>query len=158
MSCLTRLASDRFRTDQTGDRVQLGRIWQEPVDRQPVPCGDQLAHRPAGVGVKAVPDQHDGAAELLVGGVQEPGVARLGEPLARIAPPGAVRAVNQPRPLPGPTAISAASDTRLSCPPVTLTTGVRPRRPQGRPFGGLSPWPDSSSQQSQAPRSAAALL
>jgi hypothetical protein len=55
-------------------------------------------------------------------------------------------------------AISAASETRVSCPPVTVTTGVWPRRPQVRPFGGLSPWPDSSSQQSQAPRSAAVLL
>jgi hypothetical protein len=33
------------------------------------------------------------------------------------------------------TAISAASDTSLSLPPVTVTTGVRPRRPQVRPFG-----------------------
>ena len=32
------------------------------------------------------------------------------------------------------------------------------RRPQVRPLGGLSPWPDSSSRQSQAPRSAAVLL
>ena len=36
---------------------------------------------------------------------------------------------------PGLTAISAASDTRLSLPPATVTTGVRPRRPQVRPFG-----------------------
>jgi hypothetical protein len=41
---------------------------------------------------------------------------------------------------------------------VTFTTGVRPRRPRVRPFGGLRPWPDSSSKQSQAPRSAAVLL
>src|SRR5947207_9594219 len=54
-------------------------------------------------------------------------------------------------------AISAASETRLLLPPVTLTTGVWPRRPQVRPFGGLRPWPDSSSKQSQAPRSAAVL-
>jgi HAD superfamily hydrolase (TIGR01549 family) len=52
---------------------------------------------------------------------------------------------------PGRIAISAASDTRLLLPPVTVTTGVRPRRPQVRPFGGLSPWPDSSSKHSQAP-------
>src|SRR6266436_9749241 len=51
--------------------------------------------------------------------------------------------------------MSAASDTRLLLPPVTFTTGVWPRRPQVRPLGGLSPWPDSSSKQSQAPRSAA---
>src|SRR5260370_36676495 len=59
---------------------------------------------------------------------------------------------------PGLTAISAASDTRLLLPPVTVTTGVWPRRPQLRPFGGLKPWPDSSSKQVQAPRAAAVLL
>jgi hypothetical protein len=35
--------------------------------------------------------------------------------------------------------MSAASDTRVLCPPVTRTTGVAPRRPQVRPFGGLKP-------------------
>jgi hypothetical protein len=45
------------------------------------------------VGVQPVPDQDDRAAELLVRGVQKAGVVRLGEPLALIAPPGAVRAV-----------------------------------------------------------------
>jgi len=39
-----------------------------------------------------------------------------------------------------------------------LISAARPRRPQVRPLGGLRPWPDSSSKQSQAPRSAAALL
>ena len=54
--------------------------------------------------------------------------------------------------------MSASSDTRFLLPPVTRTTGVWPRWPQVRPFGGLKPWPDSSSKQSQAPRSAAVLL
>jgi hypothetical protein len=37
-------------------------------------------------------------------------------------------------------AISAASYyTRLLLPPVTVTTGVVPRRPHVRPFGGLKP-------------------
>src|SRR6185369_3203483 len=103
--------------------------------------------------VQSVPDQHERAAELLVRGVQEPGVIRLGEPLALIPPPGAVRAVDQARPVTRPD-----GDTRVSCPPVTFTTGVRPRRPQVRPLGGLRPWPDSSWKQSQAPRSAAVLL
>jgi hypothetical protein len=53
---------------------------------------------------------------------------------------------------------SAAIETRLLPWAVTFTTGVRPRRPQVRPLGGLRPWPDSSSKQSQAPRSAAVLL
>ena len=55
-------------------------------------------------------------------------------------------------------AISAAIETRLLPCAVTFTTGVRPRRPQVRPLGGLRPWPDSSSKQSHAPRSAAVLL
>ena len=33
-------------------------------------------------------------------------------------------------------------------PPVTVTTGVVLRRPEVRPFGGLKPWADSSSKQS----------
>src|SRR4051812_6383745 len=55
-------------------------------------------------------------------------------------------------------ATSAATDSRGAFWAVTRTTGVRPRRPQVRPVGGLSPWPDSSSKTSQAPRSAAVLL
>src|SRR5207247_2141234 len=51
---------------------------------------------------------------------------------------------------------SAASETRLLLPPVTVTSGVIPRRPQVRPFGGLEPWPDSSSKPTRAPRPAAA--
>jgi hypothetical protein len=39
----------------------------------------------------------------------------------------------------GLTAISAATETRLLLAPVTFTTGVWPRRPQVRPFGGLTP-------------------
>ena len=93
-----------------------------------------------------------------MGGVQQPGVVLLGEALALLAAAAGVHAVDQPGPLPGLTAISAASDTRLLLPPVTVTTGVVPRRPQVRPFGGLKPWPDSSSKTSQAPRSAAVLL
>jgi hypothetical protein len=54
--------------------------------------------------------------------------------------------------------MSAASEIRLLLPPVTVTTGVWPRGPQVRPFGGLKPWPDSFSKQIQAPKSAAVLL
>jgi hypothetical protein len=56
----------------------------------------------AGVGVQGVPDHHERAAGLLVRGVQEPGVVRLGEALALICPPGVVRAVGQPGLAPGP--------------------------------------------------------
>jgi hypothetical protein len=54
--------------------------------------------------------------------------------------------------------ISAAIETRLVPAAVTRTTGVRPRRPQVRPLGGLRPWPASSSKQTQAPKSAAFFL
>ena len=40
--CLVRLARDLFRCDQTAfDRVELGCVRRELVDRQPVPGGDQ---------------------------------------------------------------------------------------------------------------------
>jgi hypothetical protein len=110
------------------------------------------------VGVQTVPYHHERAAELLVGGVQEPGVAGLDEALPLVLAVAGMGAVDQPGLLPGRVAISAASDTRVLWPPVTVTTGVWPRRPQVRPFGGLRPWPDSSSKTSQAPRSAAVLL
>ena len=101
--------------------------------RQPVPGGDQLAHRAAGAGVQAVPDQHDRAAELLVRGIQEPGVIRLGETLALIAPAGAVGAVDQPAAgSPGRTAISAASDTRVSWPQRERRRIVRADQPARR--------------------------
>ena len=58
------------------------------VTPQPVPGRDQLAHRAADVGVQVVPDQDERACQLLVRGVQEPGVVRLGEPLALICPGG----------------------------------------------------------------------
>ena len=69
-----------------------------------------------------------------------------------------VHAVDQPGAAPGLMHNSAASETRLLLPPVTVTTGVLPRRPQVWPLGGLKPWPDSSSKTIQAPRSAAVLL
>jgi len=35
------------------DRVELGGVWRQPLNGQPVPGGDQLGHRLAGVGVKS---------------------------------------------------------------------------------------------------------
>jgi hypothetical protein len=49
-----------------------------------------------------IPDQDDRAAELLVRGIQEPGVLVLSEPLALICAARAVRAEDQPRTAPGP--------------------------------------------------------
>ena len=86
------------------DRVELGGVGGELEDRQPVPGRDQLAHRPADVGVQVIPDQDERPAKLLVRGVQEPGVVRLGEPFAPVvtAPAAAVvHPVEQPGPLPG---------------------------------------------------------
>src|SRR4051812_23071918 len=48
-------------------------------------------------------------------------------------------------------ATSAATDSRGAFWAVTCTTGVRPRRPQVRPVGGLSPCPDSSSIPARRP-------
>ena len=52
----------------------------------------------ADVGIQVVPNHHERPAELLVRGVQQPGVVRLGEALAwagAVAAAG-VRAVGQP--------------------------------------------------------------
>jgi hypothetical protein len=84
------------------NRVQLRRVGRQLEDGQPVPGRDQLVHRAAGMGVQAVPDQDHGTVQLLVGSVQEPGVIRLGEPLALISPPCAVRAEDQPGTAAGP--------------------------------------------------------
>ncbi len=101
-----------------------------------------------------------GRVELLMRGIQQAGIVGLVKALAAVlaGPAVEVGAVDQLAPaVPGLVAISAAIETRLLPCAVTFTTGVRPRRPQVRPLGGLRPWPDSSSKQSQAPRSAAVL-
>jgi hypothetical protein len=53
-------------------------------------------------GCSGVPDQDDRAVQLLVGSVQEASVVCLGEPLALVSAPGAVRAVDQPGSAAGP--------------------------------------------------------
>ena len=94
--------------------------------------------------------------------VQQAGVIGLGKAFAPVLPcprSRRVRQISRARPETlGLVAISAATETRLLPCAVTVTTGVRPRRPLVRPFGGLSSWPDSSSEQSQAPRSAAVFI
>jgi hypothetical protein len=99
----TRLASDLFqeRPDRL-DRVELGGVSRQLEDRQPVPGRDQGGHCPACVGAQVIPDQDERAAELLAGGVQQAGAARLGEALALIAAAGGVDAADQPGPAPGP--------------------------------------------------------
>ena len=102
-----------------------------------------------------------GPPSLLARAVQQPGVLVLGEPLALVPArmPAGVHPVDQPRPLALPD-----RDQRSQRHPGGLApAGHRDHRgygraPQVRPFGGLRPWPDSSSKQTQAPRSAAALL
>jgi hypothetical protein len=55
------------------------------------------------MGIEVVPYQDDGAAELLVGGVQQPGEVRLSEAFALIvaAPAVLMHAVDQPGAAPG---------------------------------------------------------
>ena len=86
------------------NRVQLVSVRWEPEDGQPVPCGDQIGHHMADVGVQAVPHDHERPAELLVRVVQQPGVIGFGEPLAPVIAGTAavVHPVDQPGPLPGP--------------------------------------------------------
>ncbi|MEU1567594.1 hypothetical protein ABZ504_45870, partial [Streptomyces mirabilis] len=48
---------------------------------------------------------------------------------------------------PGRQAISPATDRRPERRPLTVTTGVTPRRPQVRPLGGRRVKPASSSKQ-----------
>ena len=90
-------------------RVQLVRIWREPVDRQPVPRCDQAGHRVADVHIEVVPHHDEGAGELLVGGVQQCGAVRFGDlPCAgrrsacgragRRPPGAATRWLRRPRP------------------------------------------------------------
>jgi hypothetical protein len=63
------------------------RIRRDLVDGQPVPSRGQFGHRSADVGVRIVPDEDERAAELLVGGIQQPGVTGLGEALAPVLTP-----------------------------------------------------------------------
>src|ERR1700758_4825285 len=48
--------------------------------------------------------------------------------------------------------------TRPPPAPRTCTTGRAPRGAQVRPFGGLSPWPASSSKQREEPRARPVLF
>src|SRR5258706_13234939 len=85
------------------DRVKFVRIGRQLADGQPVPGRDQLGHRGADVGIEVVPHDYQGAGKLLVGGVQQLGVVRLGEPFALVLAMAAavVHAVDQPGPAPG---------------------------------------------------------
>jgi hypothetical protein len=53
------------------------------------------------MGVQIVPDDNERAAESLMRGVQQAGVAGLGEAFAPAPPAGVVSAVDQPGPVPG---------------------------------------------------------
>ena len=139
MPCLVRLASDLFKFDQTASAAaSCG--W----------CGWEGCPRPGQWARGAADGSHPAGGHsrsrqsLCGGSCRTRGPGRCG----RSAAAGRRAGV----------AITAATETRLLPWAVTLTTGVWPRRPQVRPFGGLRPGPDSSSKQSQAPRSAAVLL
>jgi hypothetical protein len=100
---LARFASDRFRCDHTSpaglSSCAYGGSWQT-VSQPRAAISSFMAALTWGVQV--VPHDHQRAAELLVGGVQQLGVAGLGEALALVlaACAAAVDAVDEPGPLP----------------------------------------------------------
>ncbi|MGW3968365.1 hypothetical protein ACWEFD_03430 [Streptomyces ardesiacus] len=55
-------------------------------DGEPVAVGDAAAHSGRQVGAEIVPDQHDRAAELLVGGLDQVALVLPGEALAPVGP------------------------------------------------------------------------
>src|SRR3954471_4467050 len=81
MLCLVRFASDRFRCAHTGSTGLSA--WAYGGSRNTVSHGraailSAIAALTWDVGVQVVPDQHERAAELVVGGVEQPGVVGLG--------------------------------------------------------------------------------
>jgi hypothetical protein len=87
--------------------------------------------------LQVVPDQHQRAVELLVRGVQQPGVAGLGEALALIAAPsaGPVHPVDQPGLLPG-----LDRDQRGHRDPLVAGAGHRHYRGAATPSPGAPVW------------------
>ena len=74
------------RTETTTSRPGSARGRTAGAGRPSASAGrDQLAHRAADVGVQVIPHHDERSAELLVRGVQEPGVVRLGEAFALVA-------------------------------------------------------------------------
>lgn len=67
------------------DGVEVGCVGRQVVDRQPVPGGGELPQAGGLVDVEVVPDEHDRAAELLVGGDQQVPVVAPGEAFAAVA-------------------------------------------------------------------------
>ena len=93
MLCLVRFARPLEVRPHGLDRVELVGVRRKLADRQPWPDGDQFGHSAADVGIQVVPDHHQRPAELLVRGVQQPGVVRFGEALPPVvlAPAAGVR-------------------------------------------------------------------
>ena len=67
------------------DRVEVGCIGGQLVDGQPVLPGDELPHAVGEMDVEVVPDEHDRAAELLMGSDEQVAVVGPGEALASVA-------------------------------------------------------------------------
>jgi len=77
-----RRSSDQ--TPSTGLKVRW--VGRQLLDGQSVPSGDELPHPGGEVDVQVVPDEHDRAAELLVGGDEQVAAVGPGEALASVAP------------------------------------------------------------------------
>jgi hypothetical protein len=115
--CLVRLANDRFRCDHTGSTGLSS--WAYGGYRQPGPARNNLRHRLTDVGVQLLPDEYDRVTEVMMGGIQQPGVVGLGQPRALTgpAPAAGMGAVDQPGRWPGRTRSLRARSHASSPPP-----------------------------------------
>src|SRR5689334_867576 len=78
------------------DRVEVGCVGRQLEDGEPVAGGDVAAHSGRQARVEIVPDQHDRAAELLVGGLDQVAVVLPGEAFAPVGPGVWAGPVDQP--------------------------------------------------------------
>jgi len=84
---------------RSSDQMPWG-VGGQVVDGQPVLSGDELPHVVGEMDVEVVPDEHDRAAELSVGGDEQIAVAGPGNALESVAPAVVMtRPVDQPRAL-----------------------------------------------------------
>ena len=138
-----------------------GGVSRQPHLGQPVRVGaDEPPHHAADVGVEVIPDQ--GSTGACSSGARRRSGRRNRLRTSSGARPCARGGCGPGRTggsaPPGRRHTSPATDTRPEPFPQTVTTGVCPRRPQVRAFGGRRFCPASSSKTIHAPVAAASLV